>query len=78
VGLVGNEVAIYKGRPGGTLWFKPTLAEHTGVTKDKVQASFVDDIQAGKPEPSLGAARKYVKNVQTPAPAPSPTPTTIP
>jgi len=74
VGLAGSKVEIYKGRPGGTLWFKPTVAEHTGLTSDQVQATFVDDIKAGKPEPSLAAARTYVKNVQKPAPAPSPTP----
>jgi len=73
VGLKGSEVAIYKGRPGGALWFKPTLAERTGVKKDDVQAAFVDDIKAGKPEPSLGAARRYVKNVKSPEPAPTPT-----
>ena len=78
VGLKGNEVAIYKGRPGGALWFKPTLAERTGVPKDQVQAAFVDDIKAGKPEPSLGAARKYVNNVKNPAPAPTPTPSPTP
>lgn len=74
VGLSGNEVAIFKGRPGGTLWFKPTLAERTGVKKDQVQTAFVDDIEAGKPEPSLGAARKYVRNVKNEVPAPTPTP----
>ena len=78
VGLQGNEVAIYKGRPGGALWFKPTLAERTGVAKDQVQAAFLDDIKAGKPEPSLGAARKYVNNVKNPAPAPTPTPSPTP
>jgi len=78
VGLQGNEVAIYKGRPGGALWFKPTLAERTGVAKDQVQAAFLDDIKAGKPEPSLGAARKYVNNVKNPAPAPTPTPSPSP
>jgi protein phosphatase len=79
VGLAGGEVAIYKGRPGGTLWFKPTLAERTGVHKGDVQAAFVDDIEAGKPEPSLGAARRYVRNVKNqPPPQPTPPSTTPP
>jgi PPM family protein phosphatase len=72
VGLKGSDVAIYKGRPGGTLWFKPTLAERTGVKKGDVQAAFVDDIEAGKPEPSLGAARRYVRNVKNAPPQPAP------
>ena len=86
VGLAGNEVTIYRGRPGGLLWFKPTVAKRTGVTRDHVLASRVDDLQAGKPEPSLAAARTYVKNLQdeaattTPAAAPGtqPTPSTTP
>ena len=48
------------------------------MTKDQVQAAFVDDIKAGKPEPSLGAARKYVNNVKNKAPAPGPTPSPTP
>jgi protein phosphatase len=64
VGLDRNQVTIYRGRPGGVLWFKPTVAAPTSVTKDHVLPSRLDDLQAGKPEPSLGAARRYVKNLQ--------------
>jgi protein phosphatase len=84
VGLAGTQVTIYRGRPGGVLWFKATVAESTGITKDHVLASRLDDLQAGKPEPSLAAARKYVKNLQdeaasaSPAPGAQPAPTTTP
>jgi hypothetical protein len=44
------------------------------VKKDEVQAAFVDDIEAGKPEPSLGDARRYVSRVKNQTPTPTPTP----
>src|SRR5205807_454313 len=36
VGLNGQQVAIYQGRPGGLLWFQPTLVQRTDVTKDQL------------------------------------------
>ncbi|MHB1912582.1 MAG: PP2C family protein-serine/threonine phosphatase, partial [Acidimicrobiales bacterium] len=36
VGLSGTQVTIFKGRPGGVLWFKPTVAQRTDVTTAEV------------------------------------------
>ncbi len=63
VGLDGNQVTIYHGRPGGFLWFKPRLAEHTGLTTSDVLPSRIDDLRQGTQEPSLSAARAYVSNL---------------
>ncbi len=38
VGFAGDQVAIYKGRPGGVLWFDPTLRERKPLTRPEVPA----------------------------------------
>ena len=32
VGLQGNQVAIFKGRPGGLLWIQPSLNQRTNLS----------------------------------------------
>jgi protein phosphatase len=60
VGLNGNRITIFQGRPGGVLWFHPTVAEATGATTSQVESRHVPTLAAGQPEPSLSAARQYV------------------
>jgi PPM family protein phosphatase len=64
VGLAGNQVAIYKGRPGGLLWFDPTLDRRTSLRKDDVLPSRLDDLRRGKEESSLADAQRYVNNLR--------------
>ncbi|MGQ0520340.1 MAG: Stp1/IreP family PP2C-type Ser/Thr phosphatase [Actinomycetota bacterium] len=78
VGLDGEEVVIYKGRPGGLLWFSPTVEERTGVQLDDVRPSREQDLRHGKEEPSLAAARRYVDNLEDEAAPPTTTTTTAP
>ena len=75
VGLDGDEVVIFKGRPGGLLWFDPTVEERTELTADEVRASRIDDIESGHETASLDEARRYVDNLRD-EPAASPTTTT--
>ncbi len=63
VGVDGDEVAIFKGRPGGLVGFGPTLEERTGVRVAEVLPSRVDDLRKGKREPSVDAARSYVREI---------------
>jgi serine/threonine protein phosphatase PrpC len=63
VGLSGNELVIYQGRPGGFLWFRPRVQERTSVTTADVLPSRVPDLRNGTEEPSLSAARAYVSNL---------------
>jgi serine/threonine protein phosphatase PrpC len=66
VGFEGERVAIYKGRPGGVLWFDPTVEQtYRNITRDDVQPARVADIEDGKLEPSLADARTYVRQVTT-------------
>jgi len=63
VGQEDGEVVIFQGRPGGLLWFDPTVADRTGLDMSDVRASNVRDIEAGKEQSSLDDARRYVRNV---------------
>ncbi len=60
VGLDDEQVAIFRGRPGGLLWVQPTLAERTSLPASEVPPARREAVNAGKEAPSLGAARKYV------------------
>ncbi len=63
VGLRGNRITIFQGRPGGLLWFQPTVADPTGVTTAQVEPRHLPTLEAGQEEPSLTAARQYVHNL---------------
>lgn len=78
VGARGDEIVIFKGRPGGLLWFEPTLAEPTGISLAEVRPNRADDIRAGKEYSSIAAARRYVENVTEEAAATTTTTTALP
>ena len=63
VALDGNSLAIYQGRPGGFLWFHPELVDRTTVTTDEVVPTRLTALEADVQEPTLGAARRYVRNL---------------
>jgi protein phosphatase len=67
VGVDHGQLTVYKGKPGGLLWFQPTVVEHTGVAATDVLATRLSDLQSGKEEASLNEARQYVHNLQTEA-----------
>jgi serine/threonine protein phosphatase PrpC len=82
VGLTNDELTVYKGRPGGLLWFQPTVARHTQVYTTDVLPSRLSDLRTGKEEPSLSQALDYVSRLQVEKTqqlqATSPTTTTTP
>jgi protein phosphatase len=63
VGLRGSQVTIFQGRPGGLLWFRPTVKQPTSVTSATVESHNLPALTAGQTEPSLTAARQYVDNL---------------
>lgn len=73
-----GEVVVFKGRPGGLLWFDPTVAERTGVQVAELTPARAQDIQGGKEEPSLGAALTYVARIKEESAATTTTTTTAP
>jgi len=64
VTLDHNQVVIYQGHPGGLLWFKPKIVDQTGVTTNGVLFIRLNALQQNVEEPSLGAAKRYVENLQ--------------
>lgn len=76
VGFQGDDVVIFRGRPGGVLFLDPELEERTELTRDDVPANRVDDLTAGHETSSLEAARRYVANLEDEATPERPTTTT--
>jgi protein phosphatase len=68
-------LVIEKGRPGGLLWFRPTLVTRTTVLSDEVLPSRLPQLQGGQTEPSLAAARAFVDNLVKEAARAAPSPT---
>ena len=64
VGFAGDQVAIYKGRPGGVLWFKPTLRERKPLTRAEVPAAFLPALEKGKEVDSKAEGDRYVTNLR--------------
>ena len=82
VGLDGDQVAIFRGRPGGLLWFDPTLVERkaqpTGAELLPAQRT---QLQAGHEVASKKEADRYVNNLRQEVEAlrsPPATDTTVP
>jgi protein phosphatase len=85
VGLRGQEIVIYQGRPGGVLGLNPTLKKDTGYSTTDVLPSALPALKAGQEESSQSAAEQYVTNLvgaydqaQANAAPPSTTTTTAP
>ena len=60
---------IFRGRPGGLLWFQPTLEKRTPLSTDEVVAARLPDLRKGKPQSSLADADRYVNNLEQEAKA---------
>jgi serine/threonine protein phosphatase PrpC len=63
VSVSRGKITIFQGRPGGVLWFQPTLAERTSYTTSSVLPYELVELRAGQLEPSLGRAREYISNL---------------
>lgn len=64
VGLDGDHLTIFQGRPGGLLWFEPTVAERSAVTTSQVESRHLAALRAGVEEATLSAARRYIANLE--------------
>jgi serine/threonine protein phosphatase PrpC len=60
VGFDGDEVAIFRGRPGGLLWIDPTLEQTTELRRRELPDDVVPTLRSGKEESSLDEAQTYV------------------
>ncbi len=64
VGTQGDQVVIYRGKPGGLLWIEPELVENTDLELNAVPDPYRSAVVAGVEQPTLSAARTYVRNVE--------------
>ncbi|MBV9043352.1 MAG: Stp1/IreP family PP2C-type Ser/Thr phosphatase, partial [Acidimicrobiia bacterium] len=78
VGLDRGQVAIFKGRPGGLLWFNPTLDRRTSLAERDVPAARLPDVRAGKEEATRAEAQRYVNALREESAAAAQTTTTAP
>ena len=58
-----GRLAVYRGRQGGFLGFKPKLLDLTGVTTGDVLAFRLPDLHQTVNEPSLKAGEQYIANL---------------
>ena len=72
----GQAIVIYQGRPGGVLWFQPHKVETTTVTLGEVLAIRRPSLAKKVTEPSLSAAKEYVRNLSEEFQQTTPTTTT--
>ena len=79
VGIDNEQVAIFRGRPGGLLWFDPTLVERklqpTGA--ELLPAQRVE-LETGHEVATKAAADRYVNNLRQEVEARRAPPTTLP
>ena len=59
----GQSIVIYRGRPGGVLWFQPQVETVSSTTVSDILPGRVKKLQHGIIEPSLAAARRYIANL---------------
>ena len=62
VGVDGDNVAIFHGKPGGVLWIQPSLAEDSELLFANVPQAAIVDLKNGVEQPSLDSARAYIDN----------------
>ena len=66
IGFDNNDnVAIYRGRPGGVLWFKPTIDTQTDLTGSELPEDVQNDVFTHRTFVSSSDARKFLVLVQT-------------
>lgn len=65
VGFEGENVAIYRGKPGGVLWVSPELEEETDVPRDLLPADVRESIEGNVEFGSRADAVNYLVNLQS-------------
>ncbi len=63
VGFDGDEVAIFRGRPGGVLWIEPTLEESTGLCRNEIGVSWLTPIEDGIEYGTIAEAETLIDTI---------------
>jgi serine/threonine protein phosphatase PrpC len=64
VGYDGQDVVVYKGRPGGVLWFDPTVEAKTTLTEEDLTDELAEEIAGNPTFSNAASAQKYVNSVR--------------
>lgn len=64
VAIADEQVTIFKGRPGGFLWFDPTVEQVTEIPLAEVPAAELAELEDGVDQATLSDAENYVENLQ--------------
>ncbi len=59
-----DRVTLFKGQPGGVLWFQPTVVKHYDITRSDVPTGKLSVIEEGKPRGSEEDADAYVDSLK--------------
>jgi protein phosphatase len=65
VGFDDDTVAVYQGRPGGVLWFQPTLEDTSDLQRDDLNADYQARIGRNPTFSSHDAAVRYIQSLRT-------------
>lgn len=63
VSFDGDRVTVFRGKPGGVLFFDPEVVTHSKLTRDDVLPLYIDDVEAGMEFTSEGAALRYISRL---------------
>jgi len=74
VGVEGNQVAIYRGRPGGLLWLAPHLVEQKGLSVCELSRSQAGELRSGKVTFTRAEADRYIVKLRVDAGSSPPDP----
>jgi len=75
VGFNGDKVVIYKGQPGGVLWFKPTVERDSSLTRDELDPNVIALIDDHVTYDNVEEAAEFITVQVTPT---TTTTTTVP
>ncbi|MBU3704616.1 MAG: serine/threonine-protein phosphatase [Ilumatobacteraceae bacterium] len=64
VGFEGTDVVIYKGRPGGVLWFDPTVEARTPLKERDLTEEMAQEILGNPTFGDAASAQRYVNGIR--------------
>jgi len=64
VGFEGSDVVIYKGRPGGVLWFDPTVEARTPLKERDLTEDMAKEILGNPTFGDAVSAQRYVNGIR--------------
>ncbi|MEM7287796.1 MAG: Stp1/IreP family PP2C-type Ser/Thr phosphatase [Actinomycetota bacterium] len=64
IAFENEQVVIYQGRPGGVLWFDPTLEEAAPLLRESLTDALASEVEGNPEFGSLGDAQDYVAELQ--------------